>query len=191
MMDDFDRNWRRAFEKRMRPVADRLYWRIIPGLQTINRCYRVRLPLPLHVELGVLDRELGIDVIFTLSTGMRLTCQEKFGSPEFAYLRDVTVEYYNEPLKGVPGDWFHLISQLYFFGFATKDEKAFDPWVLLDWPQVVLETQTGTISWERMVNTKDGAKADFMRCWMDEIPEGCILAASWQQTVIGGEKWHR
>ncbi len=175
----FERNWRRRFEKRMRPVADKLYWEIIPGIKDIDRRYRMSLPLPVHVELGVLDKELGIDVIFTLNNGMRLTCQEKFGSPNFTYLEDVTVEYYNDPVRLVPGDWFTMTAQLYFFGFASKDYKSFDLWVLLDWPKAVLETIKGNITWERKTNTRDGAMADFMRTFISNLPRSCILRASW------------
>ena len=166
----------------MRPVADKLYREIIPGIEDITRGYPVRLPLPVHVELGVLDKELGIDVIFTLNNGMRLTCQEKFGSPNFIHLKDVTVEYYNEPTRGVPGDWFKLISQLYFFGFASKDYKSFDLWVLLDWPRTAWETIQGNITWERMRNTKNGAMADFMRLFMANLPKPCVLATNFRGT---------
>ena len=165
----------------MRPVADKLYWQIIPSLKKIDRSWCGRLPLPLHVELGVLDKELGIDVIFSLNNGMRLTCQEKFGSPNFAYLADVTVEYYNDPVRFVPGDWFTMIAQLYFFGFASKDYKSFDLWVLLDWPTTVWETIKGNITWERIPNTKNGAKADFMRLFMVDLPKPCILKASFKE----------
>ena len=166
----------------MRPVADDLYREIIPGIKDIDRRYRMRLPLPVHVELGVLDKELGIDVIFTLNNGMRLTCQEKFGSPIFTYLKDVTVEYYNDPIHLVPGDWFTMVAQLYFFGFASKDYKSFDLWVLLDWPRTVWEAIKGNITWERMSNTKNGAMADFMRLFMVNLPNPCILRASFKET---------
>ena len=171
-------------ERRMRPVADKLYGQIIPGIKDIDRRYQMRLPLPLHVELGVLDRELGIDVFFTLNNGMRLTCQEKFGSPSFTYLEDVTVEYYNDPVRLVPGDWFTMIAQLYFFGFASKDYKTFDLWVLLDWPRTVWETIKGNITWERMRNTKNGAMADFMRLFMANLPEPCVLATNFRGDLI-------
>lgn len=177
--DSFERNWRRKFEKRMRPVADKLYWEIIPGIKDIKRGYRLRMSLPLYVELGPLDKELGIDVIFTLNNGMQLTCQEKFNSSDFTHLKDVTVEYYNDPIRGIPGDWFTLVAQLYFFGFASKDYKSFDLWVLLDWPRSVWETLKGNISWERKPNTRDGAQADFMRAFMANLPDTCIIKTNY------------
>ncbi|GAI77602.1 unnamed protein product, partial [marine sediment metagenome] len=54
-------------------------------------------------------------------------------------------------------------------------------WVLLDWPRTVWETIKGNITWERMPNTKDGAKADFMRMFMTNLPEACILRASFKE----------
>ena len=183
----FERNWRRRFEKRMRPVADKLYWEIIPGLKDIDRRYRMRLPLPLHVELGVLDKELGIDVFFTLNNGVRLTCQEKFNSHTFSYKKNLTVEYKNDPIRDIPGDWFTMIAQLYFFGFASEDEKSFDLWALLDWPRTVLETVRGNISWELMLQpeyrAKDGAMASFMRTFIPHLPKTCIIKTNYKEPI--------
>lgn len=164
----------------MRPAADQLYRSIIPRIKSINReDYRLRLPAPLRINLGPLDKDMGIDVVFELDNGMKLTLQEKFGSPNFASLKDVTIEYENKPSEGIPGDWFTMICQLYFFGFATEDFKWFAPWVLLDYAQVVRATLVGELTWELKLNTKNGAQASFMRTWMSDIPQQCILAASW------------
>lgn len=171
----------------MRPVADKLYWEIIPGIKDITRNYPVRLPLPLHVELGVLDKELGLDVIFTLTNGMRLSCQEKFNSHTFSHKKNMTVEYENDPIQGIPGDWFTMIPQLYFFGFASKDEKSFTLWVLLDWPRTVLETVRGNISWERMsqpeYRAQDGAMASFVRTFIPRLPESCIIKTNYKEPM--------
>lgn len=180
--DSFERNWRRILEKEMRPVAEKLYWQIIPGLKDIDRSYRMRFPLPLHVELGSLDKELGIDVFFIFNNGMRLTCQEKFNSNTFCYKKNATVEYENDPIQGIPGDWFTMIAQLYFFGFASKDKKSFDLWVLLDWPMAVLETIRGNILWEIKPQPEyraaDGAMANFARTHIPLLPETCIVATN-------------
>lgn len=182
----FERNWRRKFERKMRPAADKLYREIIPGIKDIDRSWRIRrVPLDLHVELGVLDKELGIDVIFTLDNGMILTCQEKFNSHTYRYKKNATVEYENEPVRGIPGDWFTMIAQLYFFGFASQDEKSFDLWVLLDWPRAVWETVRGNISWELMpqpeYRAEDGAMASFVRTHIPDLPKSCILTTNFRE----------
>ncbi|GAI72262.1 unnamed protein product [marine sediment metagenome] len=181
----FERNWRRKFEKKMRPVADKLYREIIPGIKDINRSWRIRgVPLPLYVELGDLDKELGIDAVFTLDNGMVLTCQEKFNQHTFRSLENATVEYENDPARGIPGDWFTMIAQLYFFGFASKDEKSFDLWVLLDWPKTVWETIQGNISWDLKSQPEyraaDGAMANFMRTHIPDLPKSCILKTNFK-----------
>ena len=183
----FERNWRRKFERRMRPVADKLYREIIPGIKDIDRSWRIRrVPLDLHVELGVLDKELGIDVIFTLDNGMELTCQEKFNAHTYSYKKNATVEYKNDPVRGVPGDWFTMIAQVYFFGFASQDEKSFDLWVLFDWPRTVWETIKRNISWELKpqpeYRAEDGAKASFVRTHIPHLPKTCILATNFRET---------
>ena len=168
-------------------MADKLYWEIIPGIKDILRGYRLRTSLPLIVELGPLDKELGIDVIFTPDNGMRLTCQEKFNRHTFSYKKNATVEYENDPIQGIPGDWFTIIAQLYFFGFANKDEKSFDLWVLLDWSRTVLETVKGNIPWELMpqpeYRAEEGAKANFVRTFIPYLPESCILASNFRETI--------
>ncbi|GAI66743.1 unnamed protein product [marine sediment metagenome] len=186
--DSFERNWRRKFERRMHPVADNLYWEIIPGIKDILRGYRLRTALPLIVELGPLDKELGIDVIFTLDNGMRLTCQEKFNQHTFSYKKNATVEYENDPIRGKPGDWFTMITQLYFFGFASKDEKSFDLWVLFDWPRTVWRTVKGNIPWELKpqpeYRAEDGAMASFVRTFIPHLPKSCILATNFRETTL-------
>ena len=184
----FERNWRRRFEKRMRPVADKLYREIIPGIKGFKRKYRLRTALPLYVELGPLDKELGLDVFFTLTNGMQLTCQEKFNSHTFSHKKNMTVEYENDPIRGIPGDWFTMICQLYFFGFASQDEKSFTLWVLLNWPRTVLETVKGHISWELMpqpeYRAEEGAKASFVRTFIPDLPKPCILASNLRETTL-------
>jgi hypothetical protein len=157
----------------MRPFAERLYRRTIPGVVGISRPEGDK-------SLEILDREFAVDAVINLEGGMNLTIQEKFLSPEYAHLRSVTVEHYNDPLRHVPGDWFHLASQLYFCGYATPSWDGFEPWVFLDWALVVLETEAGNIRWLNGINEDGRARASFRYTPMKGLPEQVILAASWQ-----------
>ena len=164
------------FNERMRPIADVLYQTLMPGITCIKRFDKDK-------ERFILDFEYGIDIQISLVNGMILTGQEKFR--EFAKWReqqgktqysDVTVEYYNNPILKVKGDWFNLASQFYFVGFASKDESSFDRYVFLDWLQVVLETVKGNIVWGTGAQSNGWAKASFKYTPFNRLPEHCIIA---------------
>lgn len=145
----------------MRPIADVLYKQLISGIVAIER-------FPKGTARFILDKEYAIDLQFTLSTGMVITAQEKFrefdkwlaenNRPQYS---DVTVELYNDPIQKIKGDWFNLASQVYFVGYASKDELSFDRYILLDWVQVIIETGKGNITWKTKDNQNGRARASF------------------------------
>jgi len=170
-MSDFSKDPRFHFQVEMQPVADNLYRSIIPSIVSIER-------FPKGTERHILDREFAIDVEFTLLNKMILTVQEKFRTFGQGY-SDVTVEYENNPVEHTPGDWYYLAAQLYFNGWASEDKTKFEKWILLDWLQVVLETQKGNIPWRIRENRDGRAKASFVYASMTIFPANCIIASSW------------
>ena len=170
MAEDFERDPRRRQEIRGRPIADHIYRQVFGEQVGIERMERA--------QDTILDVRFAIDVQLTLPTGMILTGQEKFLSHKYASFRTVTVEYWQNPQTQEPGDWFHLAPQFYFAGYAAQD--SFDPWVLLDWPQVVLATHAGTLRWEGNQNKDGRARASFRFCRMDTIPDECVIACSFR-----------
>ena len=176
-MKSFEQDTRYKFQMRMRPVADALYYKLIPGLISIERFDK---------EDGrhILDRKFAIDVKLTLVNGMVITMQEKFREwnsdlelKAKRQYRDITVEYQNDPIANTPGDWFNLSCQLYFEGYASKDEKIFCAYAFLDWLRVIIETQKGNITWGLGINTNGRAKANFKFTPIaQDWPECCILS---------------
>lgn len=167
--NDFEKNSRRQQEITMRPVIDAIYAKVWPGC-TIKRFD--------SDEDKLLDIKYGIDVQVTLPSGMILLGQEKALSHRYATFRTVTVEYLNDPKTGDKGDWYHLAPQFYFCGYATADNAALKPWVLLNWPSVVLGTTTKKIAWVGPIdNSKSPAKASFVYIQMDAIPNDCVIAS--------------
>lgn len=171
--DPFDRNPRRLQELRLRPAADALYARLLGEGVQVKRFERE--------ERYVLDQHFAIDAQLTLPSGMVLLAQEKFLSAKYATFQTVTVEYQQDAKTGEPGDWFRLACQLYFVGYETAQGGTFAPWVLLNWPAVVLSTMGGRIRWLSNANQDGHARATFRFCKMREIPPECIIAASWQE----------
>jgi hypothetical protein len=153
----------------MRPVADQVYRRVFGQHIEIQRFDR---------EDGaphILDQAFAIDVQLTLpASGMAILGQEKFLRAQYASFRTVTVEYWQDPATHEPGDWFRLACQFYFVGYGDGD--AMEPWVLLDWPRVVLATEEGRLCWRNNVNQNGRARASFRYIPMDELPRECCLA---------------
>jgi len=174
---DFERNWRRQQELKGRPLADAIY-RDVLGHGTDIDISRAD-----HEEAVALDIHFAIDVTIRLSSGMILNGQEKFLSWGYAKFRTVTVEYQQDPKSGEPGDWFRLGANVYFVGYLNEECTAFEPWVLLDWVRVVVETQAGHIKWDTNGNKDGRARASFRYCRMDMLPRVCVIAAS--SSVMG------
>ena len=166
-MNDFERNPRRKFELRMRPVADKLYQQIMPEMLSIERFEK-------GDERHIWDRTFAIDCLFHFQE-LTLTCQEKFRKNEHLHYQDLTVEYYNDPVKREKGDWFNMCAQLYFCGYANATESAFDLWVLVDWSRLVMATIKGIVQWETRQNQY--SKANFKYIKMAALPHDCLIRA--------------
>jgi len=160
----FERDPRRQQEIRLRPRADEVYklvWGNDIEIKRFNRDI-------------ILDKIFAIDVQVTLRTGQILLGQEKFLSAKYSKFNSLTVEYMQNANE--KGDWFKLAAQFYFTGYEA--EVGFIPWVIANWPAIVLATYSGQLKW-RYNDNKDGhAQADFKYVDIDTLPDNCIIAKS-------------
>jgi hypothetical protein len=167
---DFNKDPRRQHELAMRPAIDKIYAATWPGC-VVERTERE--------DDAILDKKHAIDVRVVQPNGMLLLGQEKALQAQYASFGTVTVEFMQDPNTNERGDWFHLASQFYFCGYATEDKTGFSKWVLLNWPLVVLESNTGAFKWEGpRDNSKSRARANFRHVKMTDIPATCIIAHS-------------
>lgn len=164
--NNFENNWRRKQEIKMRPAADGIYKSIFgDGIEIVR-----------FDNEYILDQKFAIDVQLRVDCGFILVGQEKFLTIQNRGFRSVTVEYLQNPITEEHGDWFKLGVQFYFTGYSTADSSGFDPWIILNWPQVVIETHKGNIRWMDNKNTHDFARASFRYCFMDSVPVSCVIA---------------
>jgi hypothetical protein len=163
---DFEQDPRRKQELKGRPIADEIYHSFWGADIEIQRRERT--------EAYILDREFAVDVEIKLPTGHILLGQEKFLSSRYASKATVTVEYEQNQYTGEKGDWFRLAAQFYFVGYFTPDGRYFRPWILLDWPAVVLATLQGRLAWQDGYN--HDTLASFKHIRMAELGEaqGCV-----------------
>jgi hypothetical protein len=164
----FEDNERRKQEIFGRPLADKIYRDVFGQDIQIHRMDRK--------DNLVLDIRFAIDVKLVLFNGQILLGQEKFLSHKYANFQTVTVEYLQDPITGEKGDWFKLAAQFYFVGYITQKQDGFEPWILLNWANVVIATDRHEIKWEDKGNTKTAARATFKCCNMNKFPADCVIA---------------
>jgi hypothetical protein len=170
-MSNFDNNWRRQQELKMRPYADIIYKNTFGAGIDINRFDRD--------EDKALDIIFAIDVQIGLENGQILLGQEKYLSDKYAGYKSITVEYEQNQITHEHGDWYKLATQFYFTGYCNKDMTGFDPWVIANWTSMIIETLANNIHWVHNNNKADGARASFVYTNMTQLPESCIIAKSW------------
>ena len=119
------------FEKIMQPRIDEIYTEMFGGKNGIKEIRRpnwdLKTPSKDEKERRYLDQHLGIDTELILDDGTPMTFQEK--SRRYSKKRtscDFTLEYFNKPETGEPGEFFKLKASWYFVGFATGAPKIKD-----------------------------------------------------------------
>ena len=167
----FEKDPRRRQEIRLRPIADIVYRSVFGNDIDINR----------YEADYTLDIEFAIDVVLSLNSGMILNGQEKFLSNNYAKYHSLTVEYEQNQHSGEHGDWFKLACQFYFVGYSNLEETAFNPYIIANWPAIVLATEEGVIKWIDNKNKNGRARASFRYCDMYKLPQDCIIAKSWEE----------
>ena len=113
----------------MKPDALRIYRDLFPGCKLVDLREN-------GVKVHILDKEFGIDSILTTITGQWFSIQEKYRNNSALHYKDFTQEYMNgvgTPGES-PGEWFKLGAQLYFYGWANKNQTRFQAWALLSVP---------------------------------------------------------
>ena len=150
--NSFDNDPRRKQEIYGRSIADVIY-RNIWGDIDISRND--------DAHKAVLDREFAIDVTIKMPNGMVLNGQEKFLSHKYLSYLSLTVEYMQNASTEEQGDWFKLAPQFYTCAYFNETGSDFDKYVIVDWAQMVLGSNTGLINWRYNKNKDGHARASF------------------------------
>lgn len=128
MGENFNNLETEKFRLKMRPCAVGIYQKIWPGCEIEDLREK-------GAKVHILDKEFGIDTLSTFSSGQWISIQEKYRRFNmWSKYKDFTQEYMNghgTPHEE-PGEWFHLGAQVYFVGWADKDETHFPYWFLMD-----------------------------------------------------------
>ena len=162
------------FRKKMQPYAISIY-------QSIFKNCKYSRQLDINK-----DKHYSIDATLILEDGQKITIQEKFrnfdclvnkrlqDNPPFP---DFTQEYKNAAgtKYEVDGEFFKLYAQLYFYGWANKNETGIIRWALIDIPKyknLLFEKGIDNLGTKRF-NSKHG-KASFYTIPINLL-EDCFL----------------
>jgi hypothetical protein len=164
--DNFERDPRRKQELRGRKYADEIY--VINWGDILIKRYEQKDNL-------ILDQKFAIDVTITLPNGMILNGQEKFLSFKYASYGTLTVEHMQDHLTDERGDWYKLAPQFYFCAYFNNDYNGFLKYVIVNWPKLVLCTNSGVAKWHDNKNKDGRARASFRYIYFGDIPNECII----------------
>ena len=165
----FENNWRRQQELIARPIIDAIYQSLWGDDILISR------------NSEYFDKVYGIDTRVVFGNGMLLSIQEKALSWNFAAKQTLTIEYMQNIAE--QGNWFLSLPQLYFCGYLVEDRTAFDSYVLVNYPTLVLWTAKTGGKWsEPLQNKQSLASLIFIR--FVDIPPHCVIASKTRRTIV-------
>ena len=168
MGSEFSKLQTTQFQSRMRPKAIAVYRQLFPGCKVEDLRQQ-------GAKVHVLDQEFGIHCMIVLPSGQWLSVQEKYRQNTFLANDSLKVEppvpdFTQEITNATgtqhesPGEWFKLASQLYFYGWASRDESQFEKWVLVDIVQykLIVERNGGITRMGRLYRNRKHGAASFV-----------------------------
>lgn len=159
IIEPFDNLSTVKFQQRMKPAAIQIYSKIFPGCKIEDLREQ-------GVNVHILDREFGIDALLHFRSGQWISIQEKYRANKYLQYNDFTQEYMNAmgTENQSPGEWFKLGAQLYFYGWANKEETSFEKWALLDIAKykMLVEDNGGILNMGKMRQNRQYGKASFI-----------------------------
>jgi hypothetical protein len=165
------------FEHKMRSIIEKIYYSHFYYIQSIER-FDNKNTKGVHP----LDQFFAIDAVIHFKNGTIITCQEKSRRYEQGLKHnDFTFEWYNNPTSKPPkeGEWFHIASQLYFYGFINQTQTEYIRYYLIDLLRfrLWLGERNGEINYhfETFQNKQQNSLGNFIVIPFDQIPKDCIL----------------
>ncbi len=159
------------FERRMRGPIKQVYQKYFPECE-------VKYTRE-HDELRHFDDHFAVDTILELRNGGIVTAQQKCRRYRyFLQFRDFTQEYMNAvgTTYQSRGEWFHLASQIYFYGWSNQAEDGLVAWLLLDVVKyrMLVEQAGGLDKLGKLWENRAHGRASFYSVSLDAIKPAII-----------------
>lgn len=160
------------FQQTMKPAALRIYEKVFRGCRVED--------LREHgVNVHVLDKEFGVDALLHLASGQWISIQEKYRNHDALKFMDFTQEYKNAAGTAYEsdGEWFKLGAQLYFYGWANRQNTDFEKWFIMDIAKYkhFIENAGGIEKVGKLKNNSKHGKASFYAIPVHALTS-CFLA---------------
>lgn len=174
MIESFENLITVQFQTKMKPAALKIYHVVFPKCDVIDLREN-------GAKVHILDKEFGIDSLINLKSGQWITIQEKYRHYLFyeKFGADFTQEYLNAAGTKYenPGEWFSLGAQLYFYGWANKEENDFFKWALIDIAKykIIVEKAGGLENFGILKANKKHGSANFYAFPINKIKESFII----------------
>jgi len=157
----FEASWRRQQDRQHRPVADSLYRQVFGDNIEVVRIDETEIESATSKALDL----LAVDFHLIWPSGDRLSGQEKFLSYDQRKYGTITISEHSRP---------RCTAQIYFVGYLTAAGDGFDPWIILNWADVVLATARARVAWN--MRRSHGNYPSFWWTPIERLPEECIIA---------------
>lgn len=180
-------SWKeKDFEEKMRQSIDNIYYDIFgDNLKSINRSNRDDNKNEITM---ILDKDLGVDTILRFKNGAPITVQEKTLQYTNHKFNALTYEYYNDPKIKDEGDWFKLVAQLYFFGYANPDHNGYYNYWLIDVAALHININNGNINIYNYIRSNNyPSKANFFAiplAILEQLPNVVIFSKQLKNKTI-------
>lgn len=156
-----------TFQKQLKPAALQIYQKVFPDCK-----------LEYLTDEHILDKKFGIDILIHLKSGQWVSMQEKYRKHHYLRYMDFTQEYKNALGTDFEndGEWFHLASQLYFYGWSNKQETDFEKWFIMNTVKykLLIESLGGIEKAGHLMKNSTHGKAAFYAIKISTI-ESCFI----------------
>lgn len=89
-------------------------------------------------EISLLDQKYAIDSQIRLTSGCKITAQEKLLQFSKSHFNQLTIEYRNNRPDSNNGDWFSCFAHYYFFGYTNETADGLLKWWIFDVPKLMI-----------------------------------------------------
>ena len=164
-MTDWDIN--KAFEEKMTPFIDEIYKKDFGDDIIIDRSSREDE----NEKKLFMDINFSIDTIITFPNGSVLNLQEKSRQNTWLSKNEYTIQLLKDYKNDEKGEWYKLMAQFYFYGFANKESNGYSKYYILNVGVLRLALNSIDITKYPLMNNKKPLKSNFYCIPFETIEE--------------------
>mgnify|MGYP003120283745 CR=1 FL=1 len=147
----------KAFEESLTQFIDEIYKKHFGDDITIDRSTREDE----NEKKLFMDINFSIDTIIRFPNGSVLNLQEKSRQNTWLSKNEYTIQLFKDYKNEGKGEWFKLMAQFYFYGFANKESNGYSKYYILNVGVLRLALNSIDITKYPLMNNKEPLKSNF------------------------------